>query len=62
MYEVHKRYVEVGKRFNEPRGERLIEKEGAFVGPGRSGPRREMELKGHELQVEDDLKGEMTIF
>lgn len=43
-------------------GGRLIEKEGAFVGPGRSGPRREMELKGHEFRAEDDLKGEMIIF
>ncbi len=27
------------------------------MGPGISGPRREMELKGHELRLEDDLKG-----
>jgi hypothetical protein len=35
----------------------FIEKEGTFVGPGKSGPRREMELKGREFQIEDDLKG-----
>lgn len=44
------------KRPNEP-GIGSLKRKGPSWGPTKAGPRREMELKGHELQPEDDLKG-----